>query len=415
MSSDPNGPLLLLNARLADGRQGVRILIRDGRIAALEEGAAPAGGTEAAAVFDLAGDLVLPGLVDGHVHLDKTLMGLPWTPHAAELDRASRIANDERLLPTLPLSTEARAGHLIRRSVAHGTAHIRTHVDITPAFGLSALEGVLAAREAHAGAVTVQIVAFPQAGVMRHGPRAVVDLLDAAVRAGAELVGGLDPCEIDRDPRGQLDAIFGIAERHGVGVDIHLHEPGELGLFSLQEICARTTALGMQGKVTVSHGFCLGGIAESKQHAAAEMMAAAGVALATHGAGGATLPPVMLLRRAGVRVFCGNDNVRDTWSPYSTGDMLERAAIIGWRSDLRHDPLLEELFTMATSEGAAALGIAEYGLAPGRPATFFTLPAENIPDAIGAHPPRRLVFHAGRLVARDGAYCGPGQEPLTAG
>lgn len=408
MAREPND-LLLLNARLADGREGVHILIRDGIVAALQEGEAPGAPGTAAAALDLAGDLVLPGLVDGHMHLDKTLMGLPWVPHAAEANRPSRIATDQRLLPVLPLSTAARAGQLIRRCVAHGTAHIRTHADITPAFGLSALEGVLAAREAHAGAATVQVVAFPQAGVMRHGPHAVVELLDAAVRAGAELVGGIDPCEIDRDPKGQLDAIFGIAERRGVGLDIHLHEPGEMGLFSLQEICARAKALGMQGRVTVSHGFCLGGIAESKQKAAAEMMAEAGVALVTHGAGGATLPPLMLLRRAGVRVFCGNDDVRDTWSPYGTGDMLERAAIIGWRADLRHDPLLEDLFAMVSAEGAAALGIAEHGApAPGRPATFFTLRAQNIPDAIGAHPPRRLVFHAGRLVARDGAYCGPG-------
>ncbi len=395
---------LLRNARLPDGRQGAHILVRDGRIAAIGEGAGPeaAGG----AVFDLGGDLVLPGLVDGHMHLDKTFSGLPWVPHAAAPSRMSRIETDQRLLPALPLSTEARAGALIRRCVAQGTAHIRTHADIVPAFGLAALEGVLAARAAHAQAATVQVVAFPQAGVMRHGPQAVVELLDAAIRAGADLVGGIDPCEIDRDPRGQLDAIFAVAERRGAGIDIHLHEPGEMGLFSLQEICARAKAHAMQGRVTVSHGFCLGGVAESKQQEAAAMMAESGVALVSHGAGSATLPPLLLLRRAGVRVFCGNDDVRDSWSPYGTGDMLERAAVIGWRVDLRHDELLGELFDMVSGAGAAALGIAEHGVAPGLPATFFTLPAENIPEAIGAHPPRRLVFFRGRLVARDGAWCG---------
>jgi len=398
--------LLLLNARLADGRRGAHLVVRDGRIAAIRDGAAPVPDARTT-VFDLAGDLVLPGLVDGHMHLDKTLMGLPWTPHAAEPFRMSRIETDQRLLPGLPLSTAARAGHLIRRCVAFGTAHIRTHADITPALGLGALHGVLAARQAHAGAVTVQVVAFPQAGVMRHGPKVVADLLDAAVREGADLVGGIDPCEVDRDPKGQLDVVFGVAARRGVGIDIHLHEPGELGLFSLQEICARTEAEGMQGRVTVSHGFCLGGVTESKQQAAAERMAAAGVALVSHGAGSATLPPLMLLRRAGVRGFCGNDDVRDTWSPYGTGDMLERASVVGWRVDLRHDALLHELFEMVSATGAAALGVAEYGVAPGRPATFFTLPAENVPEAIGAHPPRRLVFPGGRLVARDGTYCGP--------
>ena len=394
---------LLVNLRLADGgAPGRALALKDGRIAAILPPDAPA--PPAGQILDLDGDLLLPALVDGHMHLDKTLFGLPWTPHAAEPFRMSRIATDQALLPSLPLDTAARAGALIRRCVANGTAHIRTHADITPAFGLSALEGVLAARETHKAAATVQVVAFPQAGVMRAGGKPMLDLLDAAIAAGAELVGGIDPCEVDRDPRGQLDGIFAIAEKRGVGVDIHLHEPGELGLFSLQEICARVAAHGMAGRATISHGFCLGAISESKQKATAEMMAKAGVALVTHGAGNATMPPLMLLRRAGVRVFCGNDDVRDTWSPYGNADMLERASVIGWREDLRHDPLLLELFAMVSSEGAAALGVAAHGIAPGNPAHFFTLNAENIPDAIGAHPPRRRVFYAGRLVAENSEW-----------
>jgi len=398
--------MLLTNLRLTGEPPDRRIAIRDGCIAEILPPDVPA--PAAAQVLDLQGDLLLPGLVDGHMHLDKTLFGLPWVPHAAEPFRLSRIETDQRVLPTLPLDTAARAGELLRRCVAHGTAHVRTHADIVPAFGLSALEGVLRAREEHAGTVTVQVVAFPQAGVMRAGGTAMLDLLDAGIRAGADLVGGIDPCEVDRNPKGQLDGIFAVAERRGVGLDIHLHEPGELGLFSLQEICVRAKALGMQERVTVSHGFCLGGITESKQKLAAETMAAAGVSLVTHGAGNATMPPLMLLRRAGVRVFCGNDDVRDTWSPYGNADMLERAAVIGWREDLRHDGLLEELFAMVSSDGADALGIEEHGIALGHPATFFTLPAENIPDAIGGHPPRRMVFHAGRLVAVDGTWRSPG-------
>lgn len=395
--------LLLTNARLSDGRTGMAIAVAGGRIAQiLSPGEAL---PRAAETLDLGGDLLLPALVDGHMHLDKTLFGMPWWPHQAEPVRTSRIATDQRVLPAMPLDTEARAGALIRRCVAHGTGHIRTHADITPVFGLDALHGVLRAKAAHAHAVTVQTVAFPQAGVMRHGEK-VIDLLDAAVREGADLVGGIDPCEVDRDPRGQLDAIFAVADRRGVGIDIHLHEPGEMGLFSIQEICTRTKSLGMRGQVTISHGFALGGIAESKQAAAAALMAESGVALVSHGAGGATLPPLMQLRQAGVRVFCGNDDVRDTWSPYGTGDMLERAAVIGWRVDVRHDHLLHDLFDMVSGAGAEALGIAGHGIAKGCAANFFSIPAETVPEAIGQHPGRRLVFFDGRLVARDGAWAG---------
>ncbi len=339
------------------------------------------------------GDLVPPALTDGHMHLDKTLFGLPWMPHRAQPFRTSRIETDQEMLPALPHSTAEGAAALIRRCVAHGTGHIRTHADITPAFKLSALEGVLAAREAHAHLASVQIVTFPQAGVMR--ALGVAALLEDSIRVGADLVGGIDPSEVDRDARGQLDTIFGIAERHGVGIDIHPHEPGELGLYGVQEICARTRALGRQEKVTISHGFGLGGVAENKQKAAAELMAEAGVAFASHGAGGAALPPLFALADAGVRVFCGNDDVHDTWSPYGTGDMLERAAIIGWRVDVRHDPLLERLFAMCSSAGAEVLGIVSRGVAEGCEANLFTIPAETIGEAIGQHPPRRLVFFRG--------------------
>ena len=386
--------LLLTNARLPDGRTGMTIGCRGERIAALlpPGTALPAAGE----VRDLGGALVLPGLVDGHMHLDKTTLGLPWIPHAAGPTRLSRIETDARLLPGLPLDTEARATAMIRRVVPFGTAHIRSHVDITPVFGLTALEGVLAAREAHRHMVRIETVAFPQAGILR--APGTLELLDAALRAGADLVGGLDPCEVDRDPKGHLDAVFGLAEKHGKGIDIHLHEAGELGLFTVQEFCARVVALGMQGRATISHGFCLGGIGESKQQAAAALLAESGVALATHGAGGASLPPLGLLRGAGVRILCGHDNLRDTWGPYGSGDMLERAAIIGWRADWRMDAQLADMLAMVTVEGARALGAEGTGIEEGGRADFFSVWAENGQEAIAQHPGRGVVVFGGRVV-----------------
>ena len=232
------------------------------------------------------------------------------------------------------------------------------------------------------------------------------------MREGADLVGGIDPLEIDRDPKGQLDGIFAIAARHGVGLDIHLHEPGEMGLFNVQEICARTRALGLSGKVTISHGFCLGDITERKATAAAEMMVEAGVALVTHGAGGLTLPPLEMLRAAGVLVFAGNDDIRDTWSPYGTGDLLERAAIIGWKADFRRDDQIETAFDLVSAAGAKALGIADYGIAVGGAATLFTIAASGVPEAVAAHPPRKLVLFDGRIVACDGAML-PASAPIA--
>ena len=173
-----------------------------------------------------------------------------------------------------------------------------------------------------------------------------------------------------------------------------------MGLFNVQEICTRTKALGLGGKVTISHGFCLGGVTERKAAEAAATMAEAGVSLVTHGAGGLTMP----LRAAGVVVFAGNDDIRDTWSPYGTGDLLERAAMIGWKADFRRDNQVEVAFDLVSAAGARALGIVDYGIAVGGAANLFTIAASCVAEAVAAHPSRKLVLFDGKIVARDGAF-----------
>ncbi|MFZ4411030.1 MAG: amidohydrolase family protein, partial [Paracraurococcus sp.] len=331
--------MLLSNCRLPDGRTGMHVLVQNERVAAILD--APVADAE---VVDLAGALLLPAFTDFHLHLDKSLFGLPWMPHAAGPGLMSRIETEARVLADVPV--EPRATALLRRCLAAGTVHFRSHVDITPAFGLRNLEAVLAVKAAHAGQCHIQTVAFPQAGVMR--APGTLELLGEALRLGADVLGGLDPCGIDRDPKGQLDAIFALAGRHGVGLDIHLHEGGELGLFSIAEICARTRAAGMQGKVWISHGFALGSVPDAGPMAAAAAMAEAGVGLASHGAGAWALPPLLRLADAGVPICLGNDNMRDSWGPYGTGDMLERAAIIGWRLDARTDAAIGRVFGWVT-------------------------------------------------------------------
>lgn len=405
ITASDTSPRHIDNALLADG-QRVRLTVHEERIACIQ----PMSDVQPCdQALDLAGLLVLPALFDGHLHLDKTLLGLPWMPHAAGPTRASRIETELRLMPTLALPTVERAGNLIRACAAHGTGTLRTHVDVEPRNGLSAMEGVLQARQDHKDWMHVQVVAFPQVGVMRCP--GTLDLLDAAVAMGADFVGGMDPCEVDCDPAGQLNGIFSIAHKHGVGVDVHLHEADELGLFSIREICKRAKALGMQGRVTVSHGFCLGQVTESKARATADLMMAAGVHLVTHGAAGHPLPPLALLREHGVTVFAGNDNVRDTWSPYGTGDALERAALIGWRADWRTDAQMHDAFDLVTASAARAMNLSFSGIAEGAPASFFAMNAQSLPEALATHAPRALVVHNGRVVARNGKACDK-PEPL---
>ena len=386
--------LILGDASLPDGRRA-DLRIAEGRIAEIAASGNLAA-SERAERIDLGGALLVPGFVDGHIHLDKTLLGLPFQPHRRGDTVAERIAREKELRRELRYSVEERARRLIEQVVAFGTTALRSHVDVDSDVRLSGLHALLKVRESARDLIDIQIVAFPQSGIV--ADPGVKDLLDQAICDGADLVGGLDPAGIDNDVNGHLDAIFAIAGRHGAGLDIHLHDPGPLGCFELRQIAMRAAALGLQGRVAVSHAFALGDVDEAEFGRTAEALASADVAIMTNGPGPVPMPPVKRLIKAGVRVFAGSDNIRDAWSPYGNGDMLERAMMIGYRQDFRADADLELAFDLATSAPARELGLADYGLRVGAAANLVAIPATSVPEAVAAHPPRALVLKRGRVI-----------------
>ena len=362
--------------------------------------------TERPPATDLGGALVIPGLVEGHIHLDKSFLGDGWRPHrpcTAGFDVHERVEFEKAFLASAAPVT-VRGAALIRAAIARGTTHMRSHVDIDPGVGLKNLEAVLDLREQFKEEVSIQVVAFPQSGIVT--APGTSDLLDAAVGAGADLIGGLDPAGFDRDVKGHLDIVFGIAERHGVPVDIHLHDPDALGVVELEDTACRTRALGMQGRVAVSHAYCLGQVPDTAVRKTAAALADAGVAIMTNAPGNHAFPPVLPLRAAGVTVFAGNDNIRDSWWPYGDADMLERAMIVGYRSGFYTDEDLEAAFDLVTGAAARALGFRDHGLEMGRTADFVVLNARHVPEAVVARPHRIASYKHGKLVARDGQYCG---------
>jgi cytosine deaminase len=384
--------LVLKNVR-PWGAAATDIVIRAGRIAAI--------GPSREAGEDFAGAIALPGLVDAHTHLDKNMLGMPYRPNEAGPGLLDKIENERRKKIEWRIDPERQSARQVVASVAYGTTHIRTFVDVDSAVGLSGLAGVMATREKYADICTIEIVAFPQSGLCAH--EAAIPLMEEAMANGADVVGGLDPCGIDRDPRRQLDIVFGLAERHGKPIDIHLHETGELGLFTLDLILERTEALGMQGRVTVSHAFCLGYPDIAMVDAALTRIAKNNVHLATTGSPSRPVPPLLKCVASAINVACGNDGIRDTWGPYGNGDMLERAMIVGLRNNLRRDEELEFALRACTRGGAALMGITDYGLEVGRPADLFLVEGATPAEAVVSRPPRKLVVKRGRVVARDGA------------
>jgi cytosine deaminase len=390
---------LFTNAKLADGSLN-DIAVSGGRIAAI----APAGsGTAATATVDIAGALLVPSFVEGHIHLDTSFYGDTWIPHKPctdGFDVHERVAfQAENMAQAAPMDERAR--NQLDLCIANGTVQMRSHVMVDGSVGLASLETILGVREEYKGIIDIQLVAFPQFGILKSPGTA--DLLDAAIGLGADLVGGLDPASFDRDPKGHLDVVFGVAEKHGVDVDIHLHDAGTLGAFTVEEICDRTVALGMQGHVAVSHAYGLGDLTPDAQKRIAARIAKSGVSIMTNAPGNHNFPPVAILRAAGVTVFTGSDNIRDSWWPYGDGDMLRRAEIIGYRSGFYVDEELAAAFDVVTAAGAKALRLEDYGIAVGAKADFVTLDASHVPEAVVAVPKGRRVFKAGRLVAENGA------------
>ncbi|WP_198377346.1 amidohydrolase family protein [Neoroseomonas rubea] len=386
--------LLLRNVRPMGGT-ATDLLVRGGRIAA---GPAPAG----TPVEDGRGLLLLPAFVEGHTHLDKTTFHLPdWLVNEVGPRIEDKIDTEREW--------RARTGHdagvaslaMARAFLAAGTTRVRSHVDVDTSGGTRHIEGVLATREAMRGLQEIQLVAFPQSGIL--GRQGTDTLLDAALSMGADIVGGLDPCAIERDPVRHLDIVFGLAEKHGKPVDIHLHEPGTMGAFSLDLILERTRALGMEGRVVVSHAFCLGDIPERDRDGLLARMAALGVAIATTAPASRPVPLVAACRAAVVTIFGGNDGIRDTWTPYGSPDMLERAMLIGLRNNFRRDDEVAIAFDCVSAAGAKGCGFEDYGLEPGARADLVLVDARSLAEAVVTRPPRRLVVSGGRIVARDGA------------
>ena len=345
--------------------------------------------------------LLLPGLIEGHCHLDKTLWGRPWWKNEVGPSLLDRINNEKTTRRAIGMDAAREGRALCLAHLAAGTTRMRSHVDIDEESRLFHVEKLLVLREEMRGVMEIQLVAFPQSGICR--TPGVEEWLDEALRMGCDVMGGLDPSLIDRDPVRHLDIVFKLAARHGKPVDIHLHEAGELGAFSMELIAERTRALGMQGRVVISHGFALGDVTGARLDGLLSMLAESGVAVCTSVPPSRAVPPLKRSRELGVTLFAGNDNIRDTWSPLNAPDMLARAAMVALKYELRRDEDMALALDAVTVESARACGFADYGLAVGARADLVVIDAASVAEAVVTRLRPLQVFSSGNLVGGAGS------------
>jgi len=389
--------LVLASVRLPSGEGPTEIAISGGRIVAIGSGLA----ASASRVEDAAGAVVLPALTDAHCHVDKTVWGSGrWLSHSAGRSLADRIANNVRIREEWGIPNREFTTHLLNQIVANGTTRIRTHTDLDTELGLSGVEMVASLAEEFAGRLDIEQVAFPQQGLV--GKPGLLALIEQATSAGVSVIGGIDPAGRDRDPVKSLDEMFGLAVRTGCSIDIHLHDHGLLGAWEIDLICERTIAEDMRGRVTLSHAYALGDIDDNEQRRLADLLVEAQIGIVTAVPFDSAVLPLRMLRDVGVPVGLGNDSIRNTWSPFGTADMLQRAMIAGTRYEARSDDELSWILSLATDGGARVMGVEPAVIAVGAPADLVLVEALNEYDAVVSVPPRRLVLKAGVPVARDG-------------
>jgi len=390
------GELLLSQVTLPNGTGPTDILIRDGRIAEIGKDLARGG----ALVEELAGHTVLPAFTDAHVHVDKTVWGSDrWLPTVTGTI-AEKIAHNAQIREEWGIPNPVYIANLLDQMVACGSTRIRSHADVDPVMGLRSVEAVREVAEKFAGMLDVEIVAFPQQGLI--SKPGVSDLIREATSVGATVIGGIDPAGIDGDPVASLNELFTLATSTHSGIDIHMHDHGALGAWEIELICERTIAEGMQGKVTLSHPHALGEAEGAERDRLVELVARAGVNVVTMVSFNFPVLPLRELVAAGATVALGNNSIRNTWSPFGTGDMLQRAMIAATRYEANDDKQLSWILSLVTEGGAALMGVERPVIEVGAPADLVLVKALNEYDAVVTTPPRRLVLKNGIPVARDG-------------
>ena len=380
------------------------VLITDGRIAEVRPHTPDS--TPAPGAVDGRGRLLLPSFSDVHVHLDSTRIGLPFREHTGAPGVWGMMMNDRRNWRDAEIDLPTRVAGTLEQMIARGTTRVRSYAQVDVDCKLEKFDAVVAAKEKFAGHADVQIMTFPQAGILRE--EGTVEYLEESLKQGADVMGGIDPSQLDRDPARHLDIVFGLAEKYQVEIDIHLHEPGELGVFSTDLVIERTRALGMQGKVTMSHAYDLGSVNEATSRRLIETFAELDIAMATVAPSTSNQLSLVQLVEAGVRVGLGEDGQRDYWSPYGNADMLDRTWQLAFTNGFRRDDHIELALAVATMGGASIMshetprpsGVGDRpGLAVGDRADLVLVDGETPSSAVMDRGTDRTVLHDGRVVA----------------
>lgn len=368
-----------------------RLTIENGRYAAVESSGSHAHELHEALNandWDAQGLQFLPAFIDYHCHLDKTFVGEGWRSRKPFVTFTGQLETEKALHATLAGTVLDRARLLAEQMLDYGTTRVRTHVDIDPVIGLRQLEDLVRLKEELKDRMEIEIVAFPQQGLLRSRS---VPLIREALRSGANLVGSVDPGGLDGQVEANLSVVYELSSEFDADVDIHLHDFGHLGLYTVERIIDYTASSAMQGRVAISHAWCLGQITADESARIAERLREQQITIVSSVPLNRPIPNLPQLEALGVKVRLGTDDVVNAWTPFGNGDMLERAS------------RMAELFSLIEDDQLAGAYrfITDAPLVPklGEQADFVLVDAMNEQHALASVAPRELVYSRGQAVA----------------
>ena len=410
--------IVIRRADLGDGRGPVDIGIAGTRIAALE----PSLACEAAEV-DLGGRLVLPGLVDTHVHLDKACLdarcacGGPLKEAVRSVSEAKRHFTEADVYD--------RAARTLEMAIAHGTNRMRSHVEVDPRVGLTSFKALQRLKRDYAWAIDVQLCVFPQEGLLDDpGCDAV---LVKALDLGADLVGGAP--YFDRDSHGQIARIFDLAVERDLDVDLHLDFSLDASTLDLDEVCRQVDARGWGGRTAIGHATKLSALPPDRLSATARRLADAGVAVTVLPATDLFLmgrdadrdvprgvAPAQRLAAAGVTCSVATNNVRNPFTPYGDGNLVRMANLFANVAQIAGDDDLAACLDLVTRSAARVMRLDDYRIAVGDPATFVAFDAIGRADVVAGIIAPEIGFKDGRqsFLRPPAQLCRPGPRPARA-
>jgi cytosine/creatinine deaminase len=340
--------------------------------------------------LDAAGCLVVPGLIETHMHLDKTCILDRCRIEDGTVQEAVRETAAAKKSFTVE-DVYARGKRLLERCITHGTMHIRTHVELDPGIGMIGFDAISQLARDYAWAMDLELCVFPQEGLTNNP--GTEELLIEGLRRGARTIGAAP--YFDTDPRRQIDRIFAIARDFDAEIDMHLDLAETTDGMQIEYVCRKTEEFGWGGRVAVGHVTQMSLLPPDRFVAIATQLGNAGVAVTVlpstdlHLMGRShdhAVPrgvvPVGPLRAAGVTCSISTNNVLNPFTPYGDGSLIRMANLYANVCHVARPADLAGCLDMITGDAARLMRLQNYGIRIGAPADLVCLDAGNPAEVV---------------------------------